>query len=127
MLPVLLQCWSQTAAWLGSKGLPPVLRCRALGVHKHRGYDTPKTSWMRFCTLHVYSVGWSGGSKCAWQDPTGCTCNSPRLGEGMRCGPGPASRGMWEGVRAPGTGAHPAGAVPGGVWEGVRVHASPSA
>lgn len=28
---------------------------------------------------------------------------------------------MWEGVRAPGMGANPAGAVPGGIWEGVQV------
>lgn len=61
MLPVPLQCWSQTATWLGSRGLPPVLRCRALGMHKHRGEDSPKTSWMRFCTRHVCSVGQGGG------------------------------------------------------------------
>jgi len=39
------------------------------------------------------------------------------FGEGMRRGPGRASEGVWEGVGAPGVGAHPAGAVLGGVWE----------
>lgn len=44
MLPVPLQCWSQTATCLGSRGLPPLFMCRALGVHKHGGEEAPKTS-----------------------------------------------------------------------------------
>lgn len=48
---------SQQHTQLRSRGLPPVLRCRALGVHGRGGEDTPETSWLRFCAYHVCAVG----------------------------------------------------------------------
>lgn len=67
---------SQQCAGLGSRGLPPVLRCRALGVHGHRGEDTPKTSWLQFCACPRVRCQ---GDKHARRGPTGCACITPRL------------------------------------------------
>ena len=117
---------SQQHAWLGSRGLSPVLSCRALGVHGHGGEDIPKTSWLRFCARHACTVGGTsvlGGTRPVVPALPHRCC----FGEGMRCAPGRVSEGAWEGVRAPGVGAHPAGGVPGGIWGDVQAHAGPSA
>lgn len=113
---------SQQHAGLGNRGLPPVLRCRALGVHGHGGEGTPETAWLRFCAHHACSV--RGTSVLGRTQPVvpalphGCC-----FGEGTRRRPGRASEGVWEGVRAPGVGAHLAGGVLGGVWGNVQAHA----
>lgn len=117
---------SQQHTQLRSRGLPPVLRCRALGVHGRGGEDTPETSWLRFCAYHACAVG--GTSMLGGPQPVvpalPCSCC---FGEGMRCRPCRVIEGAWEGVHAPGVGAHPTGGVPGGVWGDVQAHAGPSA
>lgn len=101
MLPVPLQCWSQTATWLGSRGLPPVLRCRALGMHKHRGEDSPKTSWMRFCTRHVCSVGRGGGGQVCLAGPNWLYLHYPKAWGGDEVRAWPCKQGDVGGCACP--------------------------